>query len=197
LAALASYWPVAELWASASTIETGCGREVKASAPSFRPLAAGDHLRFGRWSIEVLWPPADSTDKGNEGSLVLRASAGGSSVLLTGDIEKGAERRLRAVADDLEAEVLKVAHHGSRSSSTGAFVAAVGASWAIVSAGEGNRFGHPAPEVLERLAEGGACRILRTDRHGLIRLHWPQARRPLRLELGGMPTAPHRPVRAL
>lgn len=190
-AALLSYWPVAELWASEATVAGGCGSEVKKDTPSFRPLAAGDRLEFGRWRIEVLWPPAESRATGNDESLVLLARASGKSLLLTGDIEKAAELGLlRQGAGQLAADVLKVAHHGSRSSSLAAFVTAVGARWAVVSAGEGNHYGHPAAEVVERLERGGACRVLRTDRHGLIRLHWPQERRPWRLELTGMPTAP-------
>lgn len=191
LEALGFYWPVEELWTSAETAATGCGREVGKRAPRSRLLAAGDQLDFGRWRIEVLWPPRAGGPAGNDGSLVLRASAEGFSLLLTGDIEKAAEARLRAGTADLSADVLKVAHHGSRSSSTAAFLDAVAPRWAVISAGEGNRFGHPAPEVLERLARRGS-RVLRTDRHGLVRLHWPQGERPPRLELAGMPTAAYR-----
>lgn len=196
LAALGSYWPVEELWASEATVAAGCGREVKENAPRFRPLAAGDRLGFGRWEIEVLWPPAEGAAAGNDHSLVLLAKAGGQSLLLTGDIEKSAELGLlHRDRDRLAAEVLKVAHHGSRSSSQAAFVDAVAARWAVVSAGEGNHYGHPAPEVVERLERHGLCRVLRTDRHGLIRMHWPQRGLPLRLELQGMPTPPAMPNR--
>jgi competence protein ComEC len=190
LRALLSYWPVAELWASEATATAGCGRELRENTPRFRPLAAGDRLEFGRWTIEVLWPRAaeHAARAGNDDSLVLLARAGGRSLLLTGDIEKRAELGLlRQGPERLAAEVLKVAHHGSRSSSLESFVAAVGARWAIVSAGEGNHYGHPAPEVVARLERDGACRVLRTDRHGLVRLQWPQAGRPWRLELPAMP----------
>lgn len=193
--ALGFYFPLGELWASEETAETACGKSVEQRSSRFRKLAAGDRLVFGRWQLEVLWPSADRDPRaaGNEGSLVLKATAGGASLLLTGDIEKTTEGRLvYAKRTALRAEVLKVAHHGSRTSSTSAFLAAARARWAVVSAGAGNSFGHPAPEVLERLSREGHCRILRTDRQGLVRLHWPQAGRPMRLELGGMPIAAYR-----
>lgn len=195
LRALTAYWPAGSAWASAATAAEGCGAAVTGKAPRFVPLAAGDQMRFGRWRIEVLWPTGQAGEgaSGNENSLVLRASAGEASLLLTGDIEKGAEAALlRAAPQALAATVLKVPHHGSRSSSTAPFLAAVGARWAVISVGEGNSFGHPAPEVEERLGRGGACRVLRTDRQGLIRFHWPDGRRPLRLELVGTPAPAYR-----
>ncbi len=191
-AALGSYWPIAELWASGDTVGTACGRAVADRAERWLALAAGDRLQFGRWRIEVLWPPAESPLSGNDASLVLRAWAEGHALLLTGDIEKAAERRLLASGADLAADLLKVAHHGSRTSSTAELVAAVAPRWSIVSAGEGNSFGHPAPEVVARLERNGLGRVLRTDRHGLVRFHWPRAGQPLRLELAGMPTAAYR-----
>ncbi len=190
LLALTSYWPAAELWASPTTVASGCGEAVAQRMPSWRPFVAGDRISFGRWRIEALWPPPGSL-KGNDASLVLRARAEAGSVLLTGDIEKGAEMGLlRESRENLAADVLKVAHHGSRTSSLAPFLAATGARWAIVSVGEGNHFGHPAPEVVKRLGRGGQSLVLRTDRHGLIRLHLPTAKAPWRLELLGLPTPP-------
>ncbi|MDX1385232.1 MAG: MBL fold metallo-hydrolase, partial [Thermoanaerobaculia bacterium] len=70
----------------------------------------------------------------------------------------------------LASSILKVAHHGSRHSSTPLFVDAVGPAWSLISAGRGNRYGHPAPVVVERLRAGGW--VLRSDRHGQVRLRW-------------------------
>jgi competence protein ComEC len=103
----------------------------------------------------------------NDASLVLRLSYGEVDFLLTGDIEEAGERALVASGVDLRSEVLKVAHHGSQTSTSAAFVRAVGPSVAVVSAGEGNRFGHPAPAVLSRL-DGSL--VLRTDERGTVRL---------------------------
>ena len=71
--------------------------------------------------------------------------------------------------DQLQAEVLKVAHHGSKTSSSGSLLNAISPQWAIVSVGEFNRFGHPAVDVIKRLEQIGA-RVLRTDRHGAVRM---------------------------
>jgi competence protein ComEC len=95
--------------------------------------------------------------------VVVRLRYGGVSFLLTGDIEAGAETALPVAAVD----VVKIAHHGSRSSSTAAFVEAAAPRVAIVSAGPRNPFGHPHPEVLERYRRRGAL-VLRTDRDGAV-----------------------------
>ena len=86
-------------------------------------------------------------------------------MLLTGDIERVAEALL--VGESVKADVLLVPHHGSRTSSSEAFIEAVGARWAIVPAGYRNRFGHPAREVLARY-EGAKVSVLRTDLSGAV-----------------------------
>ena len=84
-------------------------------------------------------------------------------MLLTGDIERAAE----SILVQARADVLLVPHHGSRTSSTEEFIAAVAPRWAVVAAGYRNRFGHPAREVLERYERAGV-RVLRTDRDGAV-----------------------------
>lgn len=84
-------------------------------------------------------------------SVVLRIVYGRVSFLLAGDVFARAESALTGGNADLDSDVLKVAHHGSRSSSTGAFLAAVSPAVAVISAGEDNRFGHPQVETLEAL----------------------------------------------
>lgn len=88
-------------------------------------------------------------------------------MLLTGDIEDSAEVQLSEAGLLSQTDVLLVPHHGSRSSSSAEFIAALAPRWAIASAGYRSRFGHPAPQVLERYRAGGA-RLLRTDRDGAI-----------------------------
>jgi competence protein ComEC len=105
----------------------------------------------------------------NERALVLRIDHGAASFLLTSDIGAEAEAGLLAGGAPVAAAVLKVAHHGSRGSSTTTFLARVAPRVAIVSAGSRNRYGHPAPAVLERLQAAGA-RVYRTDRDGAILL---------------------------
>jgi competence protein ComEC len=97
--------------------------------------------------------PCPSFDPGydpNDNSLVLHISYAGRSLLFAGDIEAYAEDRL-VRSQELRADVLKVAHHGSRTSSSEAFIRAVRPAIAIVSAGAANAFGHPHAEVMERL----------------------------------------------
>jgi competence protein ComEC len=99
---------------------------------------------------------------------VLRISAGGHSILLTGDIERGGEAELIEAAD-VRSDAIVVPHHGSRTSSTPQLVAAVAPRWAIVPVGYRSRFGHPHPQVLERYRDAGA-EILRTDLDGAVEL---------------------------
>ncbi|MDD2884198.1 MAG: DNA internalization-related competence protein ComEC/Rec2, partial [Dechloromonas sp.] len=106
----------------------------------------------------------------NQLSCVLRITAGGQRMLLTSDIEAPAEQALLARhGAALAADVLLVPHHGSHSSSTVDFLVAVGARHAVIPVGERNRFGHPAPVVLERL-DAMPATVWRTDRQGAIRI---------------------------
>jgi competence protein ComEC len=99
---------------------------------------------------------------------VARVRVGDVTVLLTGDAESGEEAWLIAHQPQLlRADVLKVAHHGSRTSSTPAFLRAVRPSLALVSVGAGNMYRHPSPEILQSLAAHGAV-TLRTDLHGTV-----------------------------
>jgi competence protein ComEC len=114
--------------------------------------------------------PCPAFDEGwgpNDNSFVLKARHGATSFLFTGDIEREAEAALVARQLDLHADVLKVPHHGSRSSSTDAFLRAVHPAWAVISAGRGNRFGHPHAEVEARL-RARVPNVLRLDLGGGI-----------------------------
>ncbi|MEQ1354066.1 MAG: ComEC/Rec2 family competence protein, partial [Candidatus Acidiferrum sp.] len=124
---------------------------------------------------EFLWPEMSeantaATAKNND-SLVLRLKYGERTLLLPGDAEKQVENTLVAEdsAGELHADVLKVGHHGSKNSTTEEFLRAVNPKIAIISAGEDNPYGHPAPDLLARLEASGA-RILRTDRDGAIHI---------------------------
>jgi competence protein ComEC len=121
--------------------------------------------------FEVLHPvidPARRSGRANDASCVVAITAGGMRVLLTGDIEADAEGDLLASARDaLPADVLLVPHHGSRTSSTQEWIAAVAPQYAVVAAGYRNRFGHPKEDVLARYLARGTT-VLRTDHDGAL-----------------------------
>jgi len=103
----------------------------------------------------------------NNSSMVLRFSFGSASILFTGDIESVGEHAILANGGDLHATIVKVPHHGSATSSTAAFIAAVHTKAAVISDGYLNNFHFPAPVVVERYVEAGAV-LLRTDLDGAV-----------------------------
>ena len=133
-------------------------------------LARGDVLRFDDVIIEVLSPEnndAPDAPSDNNNSVVLRLSFGARKILLTGDIEKQTERELLNAPESVQTDVIKVAHHGSLTSSTEEFVAAARAKLAVISVGRESPFGHPRTEVIERWKRAGAL-ILTTGENGTI-----------------------------
>ena len=128
------------------------------------PLVA---RRFGRAEITPLPPTALTLARRNDAALVLRIELGLASFLLASDIGALRERELVTSARRLDSTVLKVAHHGSRSSSSGEFLRAVGPRLAAISVGARNPYGHPDTGVLARLAGAGA-ETYRTDRDGAL-----------------------------
>ncbi len=133
-------------------------------------LTVGFRLVSGNVVITVLHPqPAGSIPpmSANNESVVLRIDYGEASFLLAGDIEREAEDLLVQSGTDLNADVLKVPHHGSRTSSTQEFVTAVRPRFAIISVGRRSRFGHPHAEVVERWQAAGA-QVLTTGEKGMI-----------------------------
>jgi competence protein ComEC len=143
---------------------------LRAMVPGSRPCARGSRWQWDGVSFAFLHPaPADwAARRANNRSCVLRIAAGGATMLLTGDIEAAAELALLGRdAAALRADALLVPHHGSRTSSTAAFVAAVGPALAVVPAGYRNRFGHPDADVLARYA-ALRTRVLRTDLDGAV-----------------------------
>ncbi len=133
-------------------------------------ICAGDTLDLGdpNLKISVLHPLSGGFSKENENnnSLVLMLDYLGEKFLFTGDLEDDAERVL-VKNYDLEADVLKVGHHGSSSSTSTRFLEAVDPTYAVIEAGEDNRYGHPHYEVLSAL-ENDDVRIYRTDEDGDI-----------------------------
>lgn len=126
--------------------------------------------------VEVLWPPDYVREGGNPASVVLRVEYGASTALLTGDLDSAGERRLLELSPSLSAGLLQVGHHGSAGSSSLRFVAQVAPEYAVVSVGADNRYGHPAPPVVNKLGFvlGDTARFFRTDHDGSVTFElWP------------------------
>lgn len=164
LPALFARYRVTTAFETGAENPTATLRAYEARAPARKVLKAGDAFEDDGVRFEVLWPPAGYAGEDvNDSSLVLRITYGGTTALLTGDLEAEAQRTLLA-AGPVAADILKVPHHGSKTTSA-AFLFAVEPSVALVSVGADNRYGHPAPQTLAAL--DGAL-ILRTDLHGRV-----------------------------
>jgi competence protein ComEC len=130
----------------------------------------GTQLVLGNGVVATILNPSPAIvhiDEPNNHSLVLHLQFGQVSFLLPGDIEAPIERRLVQANFPLNATVLKSPHHGSKTSSSEAFLTAIDPQVVVISVGEDNRFGHPSPEVMERYAAHGLT-VLRTDERGTI-----------------------------
>ena len=165
----------AELWTGAnpeSEIWSTVQQHSRERRVKIVPMRSGRCLQFGGAAIEVLSPPPDyapaDTPKNND-SLALRITYRKRSFMFTGDMEKPMELRILGDNLPIHADVLKVGHHGSKTSSIDPFLDAVMPSFAVISNGFENSFHHPHAETLERLAAHHAG-ILRTDIEGLVTL---------------------------
>ena len=134
--------------------------------PPLKQGHAGENYNVDGVEVEVLFAPRVGT--GNEISNVYRVRYGGVSFLITGDLITEVEAQILREGIDVSSTVLKVAHHGSKTSSSEEFLRAVKPKCAVICVGYGNNFGHPRAEVLERL-ENLPTKIYRTDRDGLIK----------------------------
>ena len=135
-------------------------------------VKAGNRINFDQFTyLDILWPEDTLISENilNNNSIVCKLSYGNTSVLFTGDIEKAAEERIIKKYGKLmlNSTILKVAHHGSKSSSTQDFVSFVNPRIALIGVGEKNKFGHPNEYVISRFEKNGT-RIYRTDRDGEI-----------------------------
>jgi competence protein ComEC len=177
VAAITARFSLGEIWDSGQAFDedpAGGWATLLGTLAETTPVRGPDTLcehpiTRGGATLEVLWP-CPRFDPGwdpNDNSLVVRIQFGERTLLLLGDAEEHEEGALVHLGVRGPVDVLKVGHHGSRTSSTEALLAAVQPRLAIVSAGVGNRFGHPHDDVLARLASHGA-RVLRTDRDGGI-----------------------------
>lgn len=130
-------------------------------------VSKGDYWKVGAFSFKILNPNMNFDGESNSGSIVISAKIGGMDWLFTGDLDSAGEERLMRSYPFLKVDVLKVGHHGSKYSSNNIFIEKIKPKWALISAGRGNRYGHPHKEVLDILQDIG-CKVLRTDENGAI-----------------------------
>jgi competence protein ComEC len=175
-------------------------------APGDGSLAAGDRLAVDEIDLRVLWPvrgrvprtPPDGGTGINNVSIVLLGQVDRRRFLLAGDVEQDIDPALLASGLP-HLDLLKVAHHGSKTATTQAFVDAVRPRIAVASAGAGNPYGHPARSTLDRLAAAGS-RVLRTDRDGSVTIAFeasgttihtePRPRADVRASVAAWPAGP-------
>ena len=144
-------------------------REAATLGVTVRHLHAGDAFQWDEVEVKVLAPEAGYVNRGepvNNDSLVLRLEYGQASALLEGDAEAPSERAMLAHGRVAPVTLLKVGHHGSKTSTTEDFFAAARPADAVISVGRGNTFGHPRAEVIERIA-AARTKLYRTDEFGL------------------------------
>ncbi|MGH9499956.1 MAG: ComEC/Rec2 family competence protein [Terriglobales bacterium] len=172
-AVLANFHP-RELWIGAippSAELDSLLREAKALNIAITSYKAGDRFRADDLSFRILAPGAEAEDsarKRNDESLVISVTYGRTTALLEGDAEKESEKRI--AEQEPQADLLKVAHHGSATSTIPELLAVVHPRFAVISVGARNVYGHPRLEVLERLAEAH-IRTYRTDLDGAVTMY--------------------------
>jgi competence protein ComEC len=161
-----------ELWVSidpSSDAYRALLSEARELGVQVRHFHAGDQLAWGGTQVTILAPEtgyANPREPVNNDSLVMRIEYGKSSVLLEGDAEAPSEREMLTHGRVAAVTLLKIGHHGSRTSTTQEFLDAAAPKDAVVSVGRGNTFGHPRYEVIERIAEA-RVKLYRTDQFGL------------------------------
>lgn len=170
MAGILAVFPTAEIWSATKAYSSKCfddfvryadqqGLELQIPAP-------GKTASYGKLSLTVLGP-VDSYSETNNTSIVVKATFGSRSFLFTGDMEKDAENDMLDSGANVKADVLKVGHHGSDTSSGYRFLYEVDPLYAVISVGEGNSYGHPHEEPMSRFHDAGVT-VYRTDLLGEI-----------------------------
>lgn len=132
----------------------------------WKKVSSGDRFVIEDTVFDVLYPIQESEDK-NDNSLVMSFTLGGMDWMFTGDVGKEGEEEISSLAQDLDVDVLKVAHHGSDTSTGGQWLDNLTPKVALISAGLNNRYGHPHEQVIDRLTQEG-IKIIRTDQKGAV-----------------------------
>ncbi len=171
--AVLSRFPAKEVWHNGAPLFDEPGRLLSAAieqcGAELKCVSAGMAKSIGGVRLSVFAPFAGSALDGNAGSIVLKLTCGEVSAILSGDADSEVEAALVAEYGEtqLACALYKVGHHGSSTSSSADFLRTMQPTYAVISCGAGNSFGHPMGEVLARLQEAGAT-VLRTDLEGEI-----------------------------
>ena len=164
-----------EVWCSGSPSTTGATRRMEAALEekdlAAKPVTTGERYALGALQLLVL-SPVEPTSNTNASSVVLLVTYGATKLLLMGDADAKTEGKIlkNFSAWELDCDLLKAGHHGSRTSSSLEFLEVVTPEYAIISCGVGNSYGHPHGETLERL-DAVHSEVLRTDLEGSIYFH--------------------------
>lgn len=175
LRAVARNFKIQEFWEAFSPRDNPAYEELKKRLPpstTSRRMFKGQRENIDGVKIEILNPPKSDPVVSkilNDQSIVLKISYGQTSFILTGDIGKDVEEELIRSPVLLQCDVMKSPHHGSDSSSSAEFLAAIAPRYLILTVGAGNRYGLPDPEVIDRYRETGA-QIYRTDLMGAVEI---------------------------
>lgn len=163
--------PVGEVWLSGDINTTitfeDFASAVQASKATVRAARQGDLIRLGSLAMPVLNPIEPLFSDRNNNSVALQLVLGKTSFFFTGDMEAKAETRLVQSGLNLNSTILKLGHHGSRTSTSAPFLAAVRPEVAVYQAGADNRYGHPHRETLATLAKA-KVKVYGTDKNGAI-----------------------------
>ena len=170
LAGVLAVYPTAAVWAPTKTYDSKCfddfvryvnqqGLEIKIPNP-------GDNFDLAKSAVTVLGPVTSYADPNNT-SIVLSVQFGENRFLFTGDMERDAENDMLDTGAKVKADVLKVGHHGSETSTGYRFLYEVDPTYAVISVGEGNSYGHPHEEPMSRLQDADVT-VYRTDEMGTV-----------------------------
>ncbi|MBR3893698.1 MAG: MBL fold metallo-hydrolase [Clostridia bacterium] len=165
--------PTREIWVADDTADNESAeflfRAARAREIDVRVVRAGEIRHVGEMVLSILHPFPFAEAEGNDGSLVLKVHFGEIDLLFAGDVGSDGEEKIveRYGKSQLDCDLLKVAHHGSNTSSSDRFLATLTPQYAIIGVGAGNSYGHPMGEVLARLEKHGIT-TLRTDLEGEI-----------------------------
>lgn len=145
---------------------------LKKNRVQVQVIKSGDQLQVGEQIFYVLGPDSDQYSS-NDNSIILYAEIGGKDWIFTGDISKKQERELIRKYPNMSVDVLKIAHHGSNTSTDENFIQQISPEFSLISVGENNAHGHPDDEVIELLHSNGTL-ILRTDMHGAVQFRYKE-----------------------